>query len=125
MAKDFELLVSANELSKMVEDRISIQRFLDDLLTDKDTYTTFCQSLASYYYDDGGSPEVREFTISNTNFNKQTLTGSFKCSFKVHYFFTCSDIKNDKNEYLTWTFKIDKQTNKIALSGEEPWIIDN
>jgi hypothetical protein len=125
MAKDFELLVSANELSKLVDGTISIQHFLDTLFTDKNTYTTFSQSLASYYYDHSGSPEVREFTVTDTNFNKQTLTGSFKCSFKVYYFFTCSDIKNDKNEYLTWTFKIDNQTNKITFAGEEPWVIDN
>ena len=125
MVRDFELPVLANDLSRLIEDQLSIQQFLDRLFTDQETYTTFCQSLASYYYADGGSPEVREFTVSNTNFNKQTLTGSFKCSFKVYYFFTCSDIKNDKNEYLTWTFKIDNQANKITLAGEEPWIIDN
>ncbi len=125
MTKDFELSASANEVSKLMDGEISIQQFWDNLMEDKDAHYTFCRSLASYYHDDGGSPEVREFTIADTKFDKETLSGSLKCSFKVYYFFTCSDIKNDKNDYLTWTFKIDNTTNKIALAGEEPWIIDN
>ncbi len=125
MNKDFSLSISANELAKLMAGVISIQQFWDNLMEDKYAHSAFCQSLASYYHEDGGSPEVREFTITDAKFDKQTLAGSLKCSFKVYYFFTCSDIKNDKNDYLTWTFKIDNTTNKIALAGEEPWIIDN
>jgi len=124
MAQDFELLVSANILGKLSGGKISVEQFLNQVFEDKQNHANLCQSLAAYFYDEGGSPEVREFDIVHATFNADNLTGTFKCEFKVYYFFTCSDIKNDKHENITWKFKIDASHLNIVFVGEEPWVRD-
>ena len=124
MAKDFNLPVSVDHLEKLAEGTLAVANFLSDFFDDNANDTSIRQGLASYFYDNGGSPEVREFEIADARFNADSLTGSFKCIFTVHYFFTCSDIKNQKRENITWQFKIDETGLTIAFVGEEPWVWD-
>lgn len=124
MAKDFKLTVSTDHLEKLTDGRLPIADFLSAFLGDDQNNASMRQGLASYFYDNGGSPEVREFDIVDAKFNINELTGSFKCIFTVYYFFTCSDIKNDKRENITWKFKIDETNLTIAFVGEEPWVWD-
>lgn len=124
MAQDFKLSFSADILGKLSGGEISVEQFLNQVFADKQNHTNLCQSLAAYFYDEGGSPEVREFDIVQASFNADNLNGAFKCEFKVYYFFTCSDIKNDKHENITWKFKIDVPHLNIAFVGEEPWVRD-
>jgi len=124
MAQDFELPVSLDIMERLSDQEIFVEQFLNKVFDDKQIYVNFCKSLASYFYDEGGSPEVLEFDIVNATFNADSLTGAFKCNFVVHYFFGCSDIKNDKHENITWKFKIDSTNLKIAFVGEEPWVRD-
>lgn len=122
MAKDFKLPVSVNELEKLVDSALPIAGFLSGFFAGDENNANLRQGLASYFYDNGGSPEVRDFELTDIRFNADSLTGSFKCLFTVYYFFTCSDIKNDKRENITWKFKIDKADLTIAFTGEEPWV---
>ncbi|WP_184545745.1 hypothetical protein [Mucilaginibacter sp. FT3.2] len=122
MAKDFDLPVDTSLLKQLYEGETAIGQFLTAFFSDKSNHSSICQGLASYFYDDGGSPEVREFEITNASFNPGNLTGSFKCVFKVYFFFTCSDVKNQKNENITWQFSINKNKLSIAFVGEEPWV---
>ncbi|QEC75612.1 hypothetical protein [Mucilaginibacter ginsenosidivorax] len=124
MAKDFKLPVSIDHLQKFADDTVSIDEFLSVFFGDDQNNANMRQGLASYFYDNGGSPEVREFDIVDAKFDTNDLTGSFKCIFTVYYFFTCSDIKNDKRENITWKFKIDDTNLTIAFVGEEPWVWD-
>jgi hypothetical protein len=124
MAQDFELSFSADILGKLSGGEISAEQFLNQVFEDQQNHANLCQSLAAYFYDEGGSPEVQEFDIAQATFNVDNLTGAFKCNFKVYYFFTCSDIKNDKHENITWKFKIDAPHLNIAFVGEEPWVRD-
>jgi len=124
MAKDFNLPVSIGRLEKLVNGTLPIADFLSIFFGDDQNNANMRQGLASYFYDNGGSPEVREFDIVDAKFNADNLTGSFKCAFTVYYFFTCSDIKNDKRENITWKFKIDETGLTIAFVGEEPWVWD-
>jgi hypothetical protein len=124
MAKDFNLPVSIGRLEKLIDGTLSIAEFLYVFFGDDKNNASMRQGLASYFYDNGGSPEVREFDIVDAKFNVNALTGSFKCIFTVYYFFTCSDIKNDKRENITWKFKIGETDKTIAFVGEEPWVWD-
>jgi hypothetical protein len=124
MAKDFNLPVSVDRLEKLADGTLAIANFLSDFFGDHKNDASIRQGLASYFYDNGGSPEVREFELTDARFNAHSRTGSFKCIFTVHYFFTCSDIKNQKHENITWKFKIDETDLTIAFVGEEPWVWD-
>ncbi|WDF76414.1 hypothetical protein PQ469_21220 [Mucilaginibacter sp. KACC 22773] len=124
MAKDFKLTVSTDRLEKLADGTLPIAEFLYVFFGDDKNNANMRQGLASYFYDNGGSPEVREFDLVEAKFNSHDLTGSFKCIFTVYYFFTCSDIKNDKRENITWKFKIDGADLTIAFVGEEPWVWD-
>jgi hypothetical protein len=122
VAKDFELPVDAGLLKQLQEEDASPGQLLKIMFDNKLARASLCQALASYFYDDGGSPEVREFEIVKATLNDDNLSGSFKCDFTVHYFFTCSDIKNQKAESISWKFKVDSSDLKIAFIGEEPWV---
>lgn len=122
MAKDFDLPIDPQLLKQLSDSEVSMDRFLAIFFNNQQNHAGICQGLASYFYDDGGSPEVREFEIINALINTDSLTGSFKCIFKVYFFFTCSDVKNQKNENITWKFKIDKAGLTIAFIGEDPWV---
>jgi hypothetical protein len=124
MAKDFKLTVSTDRLEKLADGTLPIAEFLSVFLGDDQNNANMRQGLASYFYDNGGSPEVREFDIVDAKFSTRDLTGSFKCIFTVYYFFTCSDVKNDKRENITWKFKIDETAPTVAFAGEEPWVWD-
>jgi len=124
MAKDFNLPISIDPLEKLTDGTLPIADFLSEFWGDDQNNANMQQGLASYFYDNGGSPEVREFDIVDAQFNTNDLTGSFKCMFTVYYFFTCSDIKNDKRENITWKFKIDETGPAVAFAGEEPWVWD-
>jgi hypothetical protein len=122
VAKDFELPVDIDFLDQLQTEDSSPGQLLKSMFDDKAARASLCQALASYFYDDGGSPEVREFEIVKATLNSDNLSGSLKCDFTVHYFFTCSDIKNQKNENITWQFKVDSSNFKIEFIGEEPWV---
>lgn len=124
MAKDFNLPISIDHMEKLTDGTLPIADFLSEFWDDDQNNANMQQGLASYFYDNGGSPEVREFDIVDAQFNTNDLTGSFKCMFTVYYFFTCSDIKNDKRENITWKFKIDETGPTVAFAGEEPWVWD-
>jgi hypothetical protein len=122
VAKDFELPIDAGLLKQLQEEDALPGQLLKSMFDDKAAHASLCQALASYFYDNGGSPEVRTFDIVEATFNSNNIRGSFKCDFTVNYFFTCSDIKNQKTENITWKFKVDSSNLKINFIGEEPWV---
>ena len=126
MAKDFELSAPGDKLAALIGEEIWIDEFLKNIFEDTSgkVYTDFCKSLASYHYDEGGSPEVHEFEIIRSHFNAEKLAGEFTCAFVVYFFFGCSGINSDKRDTITWKFKVDPQNEKIALTGEEPWVVE-
>jgi hypothetical protein len=124
VAKDFKLEVSVDSINQLLASEIWVEVFLADIFNNKASHAIISERLASYFYDDGGSPEVRGFEIVNAKFNNDNLRGTFQCNFTVYYFFTCSDVKNDKKENITWQFKINPADGVIAFEGEEPWIIE-
>jgi heterodisulfide reductase subunit B len=119
MAEKLKLFLTNTDFNKLVSGEISIQVFLPALFEDKQAYAQMCNSLKEYHRNDGGSPEVHDFDVINSSFNPQTLTGHFRCTFKVIYHYTCSDVRNNAADTIDWDFKIDAVNEILHLTGEE------
>jgi hypothetical protein len=122
MREQFELSYFDSDLDELLNDEITIEDFLNEVLevSDPDTETDkMCRALQSYNSQDGGSPDVYHFEISEAEFNEDALTGSFLTEFTVYYYYGCDDMNQEEEDYITWKFVIDTDNNVVKFTGEE------
>lgn len=126
MGESLNLKFDAQILEQLLARQIIFVNFLDEVFkgNDGNNYLQMCAALKAYHHQNGGAPEVLEFTITEPKFNAVTLSGSFNCKFKVSFFFGCDDLHIDKNDTINWQFNIDSNRHIIHLNGEEPWAIE-
>lgn len=87
-------------------------------------YRAMCEGLVAYHNKEGGSPEVKEFGISDAAYHPETRTGWCKCRFGIHFHYTCSDVHHDAKDTIRWDFEVDAENGTIKFTGEEPWVRD-
>jgi hypothetical protein len=123
MSENLNLKFNAQILEQLLSQQITFMDFLTEVFKGNEgkNYLQMCTALKAYHHQNGGAPEVLEFEITQPQFNPNTLSGSFSCKFKVSFFFGCDDLHIDKNDTISWQFKIDSSACIIHLHGEEPW----
>lgn len=119
MAEKLELPINPSQLKQLQAGSISIDDFLNQLFKDQQHHTQMCAALQEYHRNDGGSPEVDAFEVVNAAFSSETLSGRFRCKFRVNYHYTCSDVRNKAMDTIDWDFKVDKEQYRLLLTGEE------
>lgn len=119
MAEKLELLINPSQFEGLQSGNISIHDFINELFTDQQQHEKMCSALQEYHRNDGGSPEVDAYEVENTTYNADVLSGHFRCKFTVNYHYTCSDVRNKAIDTIDWDFKIDKDNNRLLLTGEE------
>jgi hypothetical protein len=126
MGENFDLKITAQSLEKLRLKQITIDDFLAETFNGDEgkNYVQMCAALKAYHHQNGGAPEVLAFEIERLKFNPDTLTGSFGCKFKVSFFFGCDDLHIDKNDTISWQFKINAEARSMHFIGEEPWNSD-
>nr|WP_294943604.1 hypothetical protein [uncultured Mucilaginibacter sp.] len=126
MGEKFSLSVEDELLHRLISKQIAATDFLSALFGERGSrnYWTMCEGLVAYHNKDGGSPEVKEFEISDSGFNPETMCGYLKCKFNIHFHYTCSDVHNDAKDTIRWDFKVDTEGSVIYFNGEEPWVRD-
>jgi hypothetical protein len=126
MREKFNLTLERALITQLINGEIAVSGFLESVFKEKGNtnYIAMCEGLVAYHNKDGGSPEVTEFDITESSFNPATLSGAFKCSFAVHFHYTCSDIHNNAKDTIRWDFKLGDKANTLMFIGEEPWIRD-
>ena len=126
MGEQFSLPVEGGLLQRFINKQITAADFLNTLFGERDSrnYWLMCEGLVAYHNKDGGSPEVKEFEITESGFSAESKTGFCRCKFNVHFHYTCSDVHNDAKDTIRWDFKLDEATNIIHFTGEEPWVRD-
>jgi hypothetical protein len=126
MGEKFSLKVEDDLLKQLVTKELNISGFLSALFGPVSTsnYRAMCEGLVAYHNKEGGSPEVKEFEITESGFNAEPVLGYCKCKFNIHFHYTCSDVHNDAKDTIRWDFKLDEATNIIHFTGEEPWVRD-
>lgn len=126
MGEKFSLKVEDDLLKQLVTKELNISGFLSGLFgpVSSSNYRAMCEGLVAYHNKDGGSPEVKEFEITEGGLSTENNTGYCKCKFNIHFHYTCSDVHNDAKDTIRWDFKLDEATNIIHFTGEEPWVRD-
>jgi hypothetical protein len=126
MGEKFSLTLEEALITQLINGDITSSGFLESVFGKKGStnYIAMCGGLVAYHNKDGGSPEVTEFDITESRFDRATLSGAFKCSFAVHFHYTCSDIHNNAKDTIRWDFKLGDKANTLMFIGEEPWIRD-
>jgi len=119
MAEKLELPINPSQLNHLQARKISVDDFINELFKDEQHYAMMCSALQEYHRNDGGSPEVAAFEVVNAFYDSNTLSGTFRCKFRVNYHYTCSDVRNDATDTIDWGFKIDKDHYRLLLTGEE------
>ncbi|WCT10862.1 hypothetical protein [Mucilaginibacter jinjuensis] len=123
MGEKLDLQFALQLLEQLQSQQISFTDFLNKVFNYNEgkNYLQMCAALKAYHHQNGGAPEVLEFEITQVSYNAGTLSGSFNCKFKVSFFFGCDDLHIDKNDTISWEFKIDDHSCTLHLTGEEPW----
>ena len=126
MREKFSLTLEEDLIQQLINRDITVSGFLESVFKKKGStnYMAMCEGLVAYHNKDGGSPEVAEFDITESSFNPAMLSGAFKCSFEIHFHYTCSDIHNNAKDTIRWDFKLGDKVNAVTFIGEEPWIRD-
>lgn len=121
MAESFELPVLRTSIEKLLDGESTTEEFLNDIFNDKDQEhkAILANCLESYYYGQNGSPEVSDFELTSAIFHRETSSGEFECEYTVYFYFPCDDMKTDKEDTMTWKFKIDIRNRTISFTGEE------
>jgi hypothetical protein len=84
-----------------------------------------CEGLVAYHNKEGGSPEVKEFEITESGFNAESRMGYCKCKFGIHFHYTCSDVHNDAKDTIRWDFKLDEDTTPFISPAKNPGCANN
>src|SRR4051812_18907382 len=126
MGEKFSLTLDNGLITQLINRDITASAFLESIFLKGGgtNYTAMCEGLVAYHNKDGGSPAVTAFDISESSFNRATLSGAFKCSFAIHFHYTCSGIHNHAKDNIRWDFQLGDIANTIMFIGEEPWIRD-
>ena len=124
MAEKLQLHLPQSEFEALLNENKSTENFLHALFQDKDNHKFMCAALQEYHRNDGGSPEVHDFELIRIVFTPAILTGRFTCKFRVKYHYTCSDVRNEAGDTITWDFIIDEAKQIIDMTGEESLVRD-
>jgi|GEM_PF-1675992 len=121
MRETFELPYLPNELEQLLDGDLTTTDFLNAVFSDElgENDMGMRSLLVSYNSNDGGAPEVHNFEIVDEEFNEENLTGEFTTEFTVFYFYPCEDMNSEHEDYVTWKFKINTESEMVEFIGEE------
>jgi len=71
--------------------------------------------LLAFHQQDGGSPEIHSFKITDSSFNPQTNSGKIKFGYEVFFTFGCADIHRSDICTETCTFKIEQEKHLLII----------
>jgi hypothetical protein len=111
------------DLIKKLEDgELAISQLLADVLGLANNLETVCAGLVAFHDTDGGSPEVKTFSIlpEEVTYHPETHTGKVVLRYRVRFFFGCSDISSDEPANEKSDFEIDVLNNKLYLHIHDP-----
>ena len=106
------------ELIKKLEDGdIAVSQLLTDVLFTDNNLETICAGLVAFHDTDGGSPEVKTFTIlpEEVTYHSETHIGKVVLRYRVRFFFGCSDISSDEPASEKSDFEIDVVSYKLHV----------
>ena len=122
MQEKFTLTYLPNYLQQLLDDDLTINEFLEDVLTPylEEEEDAMLGSLLSYAQNDAaGAPDVNDYELNDIEFDKETLKGSFYAEFIIYYYFGCDDMNKEDSDCIKWDFEIDTDKEEITFTGEK------
>lgn len=123
MREEFALSVDYALSEQLTKHQITIEQFVQAAIGEKNSksHQEMCSRLLAYHLEDGGSPVIADFDISNIKYNAENLKGSFKTDFNIMRTYVCSAVSNLAKDTITWDFKVSHELKTIIFTGEEQW----
>lgn len=123
MREEFTIAAPAGMYARLLEGNTLPDSFVQQLFSDTANFAVLKRALEAYHNKDGGSPEAQNIELIDVKFNPATRSGSFRCRFKLHFHYTCSDVHNHAADTISWDFKL-SDDDTILFKGEIPWTRD-
>jgi hypothetical protein len=102
------------EYDKLLVGDLQFNEFLENILKDRGIeefddgiYGEIIAILISYHDTEGGAPEIHDFDIVDSSFDFVTQKGKLELHYWVNFYYGCSDIDSETDDYENWFFKID------------------
>lgn len=106
---------------------IIIQDFLQSLINKNDSdnavdnaFAVIERILREYHFNDGGSPYIEGFEISNAEYNTETKRGKIWLRYRIDYYFGCEDRSAGTAFNESYNFVIDTEALLLTINFPEP-----
>lgn len=118
--KDYEDFINGSKtLLKFLETTLLNESYHQE---EDSTAQIIRNMLLRYYLDEGGSPTVDEFIITDCKYDERKKSGRVCFEFSVNYWFGCSDIDSTEDGHEIVNFTLDIENSKISLHFPKPVI---
>jgi hypothetical protein len=109
------LLHNQQNTSKLTG-KAELKLFLNEVLhSDKALFDDVRAALVEFHQEDGGSPEVPDFEITDCWYDATSKTGKVRFEYTVFFTFGCADIYPIQKSAETSGFSIDSGSSKLLL----------
>jgi hypothetical protein len=114
--------VPKDVIKKLEDGELAISQLLADVLSADNNLEIICAGLVAFHDADGGSPEVKTFTIlpEEITYHPEMHTGKVVLRYRVRFFFGCSDVSADEPANEKSDFEIDVIGNKLHVHIHDP-----
>lgn len=123
MNPEITLALKTEASGSLAGEKLNFNEFLEqhqvtDLLNDM---------ILEYHKNHAGSARVYEVEIKHpqTTFQADHLTGSFRTSYRIEFYFPCDAMSEYIQAELSWTVSIDYVRSTLKIQGPIIWDIDN
>jgi hypothetical protein len=99
-----------------LSDKAALKYFLDEVFrSDKVLFDKIRSALLEFHKDEGGSPEVHDFEITDCWYDETSKTGGVRFIYQVFFTFGCADIYPFQKSAETSKFSIGLPGSKLLL----------
>ncbi|RVU02630.1 hypothetical protein EOD41_01435 [Mucilaginibacter limnophilus] len=106
---------------KLSTQQTSIQNFISLLIyKNNDVFPAIERILREYHFNDGGSPYIEGFEITNAEYQPDTRKGRIWLKYRIDYYFGCEDRSAGTTFNEGYNFEIDPDASILKLYFPEP-----
>jgi hypothetical protein len=120
------LYVDPGDYEGLLNADITINEFLENVLNESDyddpdsgNRGDLISQLLRNYSDEGGSPQIDDFSIYDASIDIKSGKGSFDVCFLVSYYFTCSDMDSHYDGTDNVKFILNPNDSSMTLNFQD------
>ncbi|MBK0379295.1 hypothetical protein [Mucilaginibacter segetis] len=112
----------ADVYEQFIQEEITLIAFLEDILKhqgfeefESGNKERILSILFDYHDDNGGAPEIDDFEIVDAFYDPNSLKGKVEIQYWIYFYYGCSDLNTEEDDYENWNFEIVPETCKLLL----------